>query len=363
MDNFDVVIVGAGAAGLILARELGKLKHKTLLVDRKDNLLEFSFNTLGSFINLKDFDLSEEVVAQKIEKAVFHSRHFTRSVKGNAYILDKKKLHEEILNSIDTTYVTIQTGVSIKSIEKNDAGEFTSITDKKGNQYFGNIFVDASGTNGVISKNVGLREKSVQLATGVEYNVKYLGNPKESHLFVGKKYQGGYGWIFPLKNQRAIIGFGTFDSSVVVDLKPRLNGILELPDIKKLVLKDNDHVEGGSIPLTPVLTKFVLNNLVCVGDSVSQVNPIAGEGYKFIFEAALMASKAINNSLEKKDLSCLSKYESDWSNRFLSNYKRSKYSQQKLFKYSKNDNLMDFTMLLLKTRSNKSLLCSLSGEY
>ncbi len=32
-------------------------------------------------------------------------------------------------------------------------------------------------------------------------------------------YQGGYGWIFPLKNDRAIIGFGTFDENIVKDLK------------------------------------------------------------------------------------------------------------------------------------------------
>lgn len=48
------------------------------------------------------------------------------------------------------------------------------------------------------------------LATGVEYNVKYLGNPSEGHLLMGKVYQGGYGWIFPFKDERAIIGVASF---------------------------------------------------------------------------------------------------------------------------------------------------------
>ena len=72
-----------------------------------------------------------------------------------------------------------------------------------------------------------------------------------------------------------------------------------MPNIKKLVEKDNEKVEGGSIPITPVIDKFIHQNLVCVGDSVSQVNPVVGEGYKFIFESAIMASKAISKSLQE----------------------------------------------------------------
>lgn len=205
--------------------------------------------------------------------------------------------------------------------------------------------------------------KSNELATGVEYNVQYLGKTNEAHLMIGKDYKGGYGWIFPLKNNRAIIGFGTFDKSMVKGLKDNLHAILELPTIKKLVVKDNDNVEGGSIPITPVLDKFVKDNFVCVGDSVSQVNPIVGEGYKFIFESAIFASKAIHQSLLKDDIKLLLDYQTEWKNRFLSNYKRSKIAQERVFSLSKNDLLTDFGMLLLKLRSNQKNVNTLSGEY
>lgn len=232
MENFDVVLTGGGTAGLILARELGKFKRKTLVLDRKKDLLEFSFNTLGSFLNLKEFGLTTDVVAQEIATISFYSNHIKRKVKSDSYILDKKKVQIEILNSIDHEYVDIITGVDIKSINHNKEGHFTAVIDKNNVSYFGEIFIDASGTNAVISKKVGLRAKKVDLASGVEYNVKYIGNPSEMHLLIGKIYQGGYGWIFPLKDNRAIIGFGTFDEKMVKELKQRLNKILDLPKIK-----------------------------------------------------------------------------------------------------------------------------------
>ena len=86
MNNFDVVIIGGGTAGLMLARELGNFKRKTLVLDRKDNLLEFSFNTLGSFINVDDFDLSKDVIAQKISDLVFQSKRVKREIPTKAHI-------------------------------------------------------------------------------------------------------------------------------------------------------------------------------------------------------------------------------------------------------------------------------------
>lgn len=373
MRNFDVIIVGGGAAGLMLARELGKFKCKTLVLERKKNLLNFSFKTLGSFINLDEFGLSENVVAQRINSVAIHSKRLKRNIKTrkitngkneiDTYVLDKEKLHEELLNSIDKQYVQFETGIYIADIIKNDGKHYSSIKDKKGNSYSAKIFVDATGTAGVLSKKVGLQLKEVKHAAGLEYNVKYKGDPEEAHLFIGKTYQGGYGWIFPLKNKRAIVGFGTFNEELIGNLKKRFYEILETPKIKNLIEKDNSNVEGGSIPLTPVLDKFVDKNLVCVGDSVSQVNPIAGEGYKFIFESAIIASVAINNSIKNDNFNDLISYERIWKSRFYSNYIRSKKKQELLINYSQNDFLIDLTTLFLNLRPNIKNIRSLSGEY
>jgi len=363
MKKYEVVIVGAGTAGLMLARELGKQQCKTLLLDRKKNLLDISFNTLGSFIKIANFGLTENVVAQKINSIIIQAKNLQEHIYVDAVILDKKKVHEELIASLDKNFVDIQLDVHINQIHQNSEKTFTAVSDKNGNSYQATIFVDCSGTAGILSKKVGLQIKNPVLAVGVEYNVKYFGKSDEAYLLLGKEYKGGYGWIFPLKNQRAIIGFGTFDETMVKGLKERLNEVLQLPNIKKLVEKDNEIVEGGSIPITPVLDKFVIENLVCVGDSVSQVNPIVGEGYKFIFESAIMASEFIVKSIKNNSIIHLSDYEQTWRKRFLSNYKRSKIAQKRIFSLTKSDFFVKLGIFLLKLRPNKKNASTLSGEY
>lgn len=360
--TYDVIIVGGGGAGLLLARELGRLKHKVLVIDKNKNLLNFTFYTLASFINLEEFGLSTNVVAQNIDKILVKSSHLTGTIKANLYTLDKKEVHKELLNAIDDNYVDFELGIQIKDIVKT-GDLFSAVVDKNGQQYFGNLFVDATGTVGLLSKKLGLHSNDYELATGVEYNVKYKGPLNEIQLLLGKTYKGGYGWLFPLKDNRAIIGFGTTDNTLKKGLKERLNKIIEQPEFTKIIEKDTDKVEGGSVPITPVLEKFIVSNLVCVGDSVSQVNPIAGEGYKFIFESAILASKAINNAIRNNNLDLLHDYEKQWKSRFSANYKRSKIAQVRINNLSKSDLLIDLGVLLFKLRSNSSNLKSISSEY
>ena len=76
-----------------------------------------------------------------------------------------------------------------------------------------------------------------------------------------------------------------------------------------------------------------------------------------------MASRAIDKSLKNDNLDYLLEYESDWRKRFLANYTRSKRSQERLFRHSNKDLLMDFALFLTKFRSDKKIVRSLSGEY
>lgn len=360
--SFDVVIIGAGIGGLSLAHLLGNYRLRVALVDAKANVGKVTFHTLGSFVDLDQFGLTKDSVAAEETEIVYHSAHTHTKKRGKAYILNKKKLYKELLDKAIQGGVKTFFATRIADMSLDEQGFVASVATEKTDTFSAKIFVDASGATGFFSRRFGLQDKDLNIATGLEYNVKYSGSQSQSHLYVGKLYQGGYGWLFPFGRNRAIIGYGSFDKAVRSELKKRLDKMLEVPFIKEIVIRDNEELNGGTLPITKVKTKFVYKNVVCVGDSVSQVNPLVGEGHRFILEAGLIAAPYIKQAINEGNLDILLNYEKDWNKKFLKEYQRSKLLQIIAGWISKSDLLSDIAALLIATKRNKTFVRLLSGR-
>src|SRR5205809_7677928 len=74
MKQYDVIVVGAGLAGLQCARLLGKQGLKVLLVDRKASL-DQAIHTTGIFVRrtLEDFDLPEDCLGPPVRHVRLYS--------------------------------------------------------------------------------------------------------------------------------------------------------------------------------------------------------------------------------------------------------------------------------------------------
>jgi digeranylgeranylglycerophospholipid reductase len=360
---YDVIIIGAGVAGIMTAKELSNLKKKVLLIDANEDILHIPFHTLGSFINIKEFGFTEKVIASEIDGMTIHSKKFSHKSSGKAYIIDKERLHKEIIENFNSENLDIKTETVIEDYILNSDNSIKEVLDSKGNRYSAKIFVDTTGIQGILSRKLGLQDKDLKLAKGIEYNVKYKGDPNKVIFIIGKYVDGGYVWLFPLKNRRAILGFCSLKPEIIDVIPQRIHKLFIHPVLKDLIEKDNDKIEAGSIPITNVKTKFVNKNLVCIGDSVSQVNPLAGEGYHFILSSAVMASKAINSALDQNNLSLLQQYERDWYNKFYKSYNISHFLRNGLSRFSNRDLLIDLGVLFLKTKRDKTIEKIMTGDF
>ena len=356
--NYDIVIIGAGIAGLSNAFFLSNKGYKIALVDRRIDLLNLNFQTLGSFLDYKKYGFSDKVVASPIKECIFHSNHLKVHKKifteNPVNILNKRQIHHELLEKIkQDKNINILSSTTIQEINASD-GKVNYLTTSNNENISANIYIDCSGITGIISKEFGLMPVTESVCTGLEYNVKYLGDPQAAYLLYGNIYMGGYGWIFPLGNQRAIFGIGSFNNKVRSELKKRLDLVIE-EQFSEIVVKDNDKLEGGTIPLTKPITQFIKGNVICIGDSVSNVNPLVGEGYRFIIESSELASGYIIESLKKNDLSILEKYNLEWKKKYLKNYIRAKKLQKVAELGSKVGFIGDFLIFILSTKRSKTI--------
>lgn len=359
-NDFDVVVVGAGAAGLYIAGLLAE-GVSVCLIESKADPTKVSFHTLGSFIDRERYGLSEKVIAANISEGIFHSKHFHAAKEGRAFILNKTQIHRELFERAKSRNVRMILRTRVKDIVLNSDGIVEAVVDTAKNRYRAKIFVDATGVTGLFSRQLGLQDKKFNIATGLEYNVLYHGPEYQSHLYLGKAFSSGYGWIFPLGEKRAILGYCAIGPQNDITPKAALENILKLDSVRSLVKKDNDQLYGGTIPITDVKTKFVYQNVLCVGDSVSQVHPLVGEGYRFVLEAGKIAAPYIFQALEKRDISCLLEYEKEWKKVFLKSYQKGKLDQQIADIASRSDVLSDILVLYMKLHSDRYVERAISG--
>jgi digeranylgeranylglycerophospholipid reductase len=362
VNSYDVVVIGGGPAGLNISWLLAKEGVSVCLIDSKEDITKATYNTLASFLDFRSYGFSNDVVASNISEIHFHSKHINFFKKGELFVIDKTNYFKELLKRNLEYGTKVISSTHIKEFSLKDNGEVESIIDNNGEIYKAKIFVDASGISGFFSRKLGLMDKNLDLGVGLEYNCEYLSKDNQLHLFMGTLYKNGYGWIFPLKNNRAIIGIGSNNLKVRSELEKRLNLMFEDEFIKKIVKKDNDNYMGGSIPITNIKTQFVYKNIICIGDSVSQVNPLLGEGQRFILESAFFASQAVKNALSLNDANLLHEYENLWKKKFHKQYWLCKKIQTLAVIFSKSNILCDIGALVLKTKSDKRFSEIIAGD-
>jgi flavin-dependent dehydrogenase len=143
-------------------------------------------------------------------------------------------------------------------------------------------------------------------------------DPTRMHIFCGRKYGNGGGWLYPLDGTTARFGFATVTDSpqfpteiVVKNFKNALENFH--PFSKMLVNSKRVRSEFGTIPIGP-LRHFVYDNIMIVGDAAGQATPWYNEGMRPALEAGELCAAAIVDAHKKNSFSkrSLKKYQDQW---------------------------------------------------
>ncbi len=126
----------------------------------------------------------------------------------------------------------------------------------------------------------------------------------------------GYAWIFPVGKNIVRIGVGVGKPESSVDPTIKLKEIMDekLGPIKNLGKITPIEFHYGLIPNDGLTRKTVYDNLILVGDSAGQANPLVLEGIRYAIKFGRVAGEVSANAIKSGDTSekSLIKYEENW---------------------------------------------------
>ena len=322
--NFDVVVVGGGPAGSSAAHMAAKSGCTVALIEKEKEIAETVRTSGVTWISdIKKFGIPEECY-NPIKKFSFCSPKNSVKISGEiakAAVLDVRKTYRFLANRAKTSGSELFTSTNVTEVLKDDTGKCAGViakSDGKQIQFNSKVVIDASGFVSVIAKELGYVTQWKKFGAGAEFEVK---TEKLEHdnwwLMVGQEYSpAGYAWIFPTSKDTARIGVGIGKPDSDVDPTVRLNELLEkkLGPIKDLGNIEKIEFHYGLIPNDGVSRKTVYDNLILVGDSAGQANPLVLEGIRYAIRFGEVAGQVAADAIKNGDTTemSLSPYEKEW---------------------------------------------------
>jgi flavin-dependent dehydrogenase len=350
MERYDVIIVGAGLAGLQCARLLGERGLHVLLADRKKSL-DTSIHTTGIFVRrtLEDFPIPEDCLGPAVSNVSLYSPARRR--------MDLSSPHEEFrvgrMGPLYKRYLEhcLRAGVTwmpetsyVEQINSRRLSEprrghqpgnrILVRLDQRGSSRWVNAryLVGADGANSRVARDLQL-DLNCEWLVGVEdvlTNIPLDGTPR-LHCFLDPKIAPGYlAWVAHdgVETHIGVGGYASrFDPLPALDqFRSSLHGIIDLSEAKQLERR------GGRIPVGGILRNIANTRGLLIGDAAGAVSPLTAGGLDPCMRLSTLAATVISRYLETEDADVLKAYSGElfrarfasrlWMRRVISNIRR-----------------------------------------
>ncbi len=322
--DYDLVVVGGGPAGSSAAFAAAKNGVRVALLEKENSIAETVRTSGVTWIqNIKEFGIPDNCY-NPIKNFSFCSPNNEVTIGDSiprAAVLDVRKTYRWLANQAKKEGADIFVKTNVKEVIKNYKGDIVGVSGSGPNgetTFHSKIVIDASGFPSTVCKAMGLATQWERFGAGAEYEVKAENVDSQTWwLMVGQQYSpAGYAWIFPLGNNIVRIGVGVGKPESDVDPTQRLEEIMDakLGPIKKLGKITPIEFHYGLIPNDGLSRKTVFNNLMLVGDSAGQANPLVLEGIRYAIKFGRVAGQTASDAIQsgKTDKEALCPYEENW---------------------------------------------------
>ncbi|MBR0473270.1 MAG: NAD(P)/FAD-dependent oxidoreductase [Methanosphaera sp.] len=314
----DVLIIGAGPAGSMAAREASRNGARTLIIDKKseigtpkrcgegimDGVLENVGITADERWIARHID-GARLVAPDGTSAWFTSDTLETPATGiilERKVFDKHVTMDAIRNGAEVMIKTEATGITRE-------GDYLLVDIKSFNNRYSQIkariVIGADGPEGRVSGWMGINTKvpPAEMESGAQYEMTNLKMEKSDTIefYFGSVAPGGYAWIFPKSYDTANVGID------VSGVKGEKTALEYLDDFVKNNPETCDgqivEVNVGGNPLCGVFDTLIADNFMLVGDAAGCVSPITGGGIDTGLESGMIAGRVAARAIREDDVS------------------------------------------------------------
>lgn len=352
--DYDIIVAGAGVAGMVTAASAAKHSNqqlRILVVDRNprsevgkktstgwvcgDAVSKNSIDYLASEIGIR---YGEPELEQPVHGVLAYSPdHESRAMfDGEGFVLNRKLLPQRQLADAEKLGVDFQFEAYADALLVEDGFvsglHFRSSTDNKVFKRTARLIVDATGSASRLRTSLPIKsyiEKEIDKDNDMESTGRYIIKfepAKKDNTFFDPKYciihldqeiaPGGYAWVFPKGEDKINVGLGVQKRLLERRNKQlRRNDTLQSliddyvrsnPVIRNWKLADGSEDQGNQkgswqVPVRRQNDCMVANGYMIVGDAAWMPRPIDAGGIGPAIYASTIAGKVIAEALQAND--------------------------------------------------------------
>ena len=325
MNNYDVIVVGAGTGGCLAAKTLAKAGRKVCLIDRKskndigdkvcgDAIGKHHFENIG-LAPPSGAELDQTIDGIKVYSPDMETEVNVQGEGVHGYLIDRLLFGQRLLKeAIDAGAILFDSTIVINPIVENNYVVGVLVKDPKTgkeSKLNSSIVIDASGHSAVLRKTLPpefgiekeVKDEDVEICyREIRELKKPVSEPGFCKIYLDlQRIPGGYYWIFPKSSTTVNVGLGVAMKKGFPNPKDLFNEvILSMP-----IFEDSHALTGGGglVPTRRPISPMVSNGIIIIGDAACQVNPIHGGGIGSSMMGGVKAAEVIDEALTKGDVS------------------------------------------------------------
>ena len=325
MNNYDVIVVGAGTGGCLAAKTLAKAGRKVCLIDRKSKK-DIGDKVCGDAIGKHHFEniglappsgaeLDQTIDGIKVYSPDMETEVNVQGEGVHGYLIDRLLFGQRLLKeAIAAGAILFDSTIVINPIVENNYVVGVLVKDPKigkESKLNSSIVIDASGHSAVLRKTLPpefgiekeVKDEDVEICyREIRELKKPVSEPGFCKIYLDlQRIPGGYYWIFPKSSTTVNVGLGVAMKKGFPNPKDLFNEvILSMP-----IFEDSHALTGGGglVPTRRPISPMVSNGIIIIGDAACQVNPIHGGGIGSSMMGGVKAAEVIDEALTKGDVS------------------------------------------------------------